>query len=80
MNMTPHAKEIASKVMSVIEDRFSRYPARPSMSLEEEIAYTVEEELDEVTTWVKDECKPEDVFDEDELVDWAERNGYIEKA
>ena len=32
---------------------------------------------DDIIRYVKENYKPEDVFDEDELTDWAEQNGYL---
>ena len=36
--------------------------------------------LDEITAWIGTNFKPEDVFDEDDLSDWAEENGWTEEV
>jgi len=33
--------------------------------------------LDEILKWIANAFDPEDVFDEDDLKDWAENYGYI---
>ena len=34
---------------------------------------------DDIIRYVKENYKPEDVFNEDELTDWSEQNGYNDK-
>lgn len=33
--------------------------------------------LDDAIEWICDNMKPEDVFAERDLIDWAEENGYV---
>ena len=35
--------------------------------------------LEEVIEAIRDKCNPEDVFNENELGQWALENGYVEK-
>ncbi len=35
--------------------------------------------LDDTVAWIKDNLEPDDVFDEDDLIKWAEANGYEPK-
>jgi hypothetical protein len=35
--------------------------------------------LDEAIDWIKNNLKPDDVFDNKELESWAESNGYIQE-
>jgi hypothetical protein len=36
--------------------------------------------LDTAVEWIRDHMHPEDIFDEDELADWAKENGYVKEA
>lgn len=35
--------------------------------------------LDEAIDWIKAHMSPDDVFDQRQLEEWAERNGYVEE-
>lgn len=35
--------------------------------------------LDDAISWIKDNLKPDDVFNAGDLENWAEDNGYIKK-
>lgn len=34
--------------------------------------------LDPIKDWIAENLKPDDVFGHDQLVNWAESNGYVE--
>ena len=34
--------------------------------------------LDEAINWIKSNMNPDDVFDEDQLEEWAKDNGFVE--
>ena len=36
--------------------------------------------LDEIANWIAAEFKPEDIFDEVDLEDWAKENGWTEEV
>ena len=36
--------------------------------------------LDEIANWIASSFKPEDIFDVDDLADWAEENGWTEEV
>ena len=36
--------------------------------------------LDEIANWIGANFKPEDIFDVDDLADWAEENGWTEEV
>ena len=36
--------------------------------------------FDKVVEWVADNLDPNDVYDEEYLIDWAETNGYIKET
>ena len=40
-------------------------------------ALCVQDIMDEVINAITENCKPEDVFDESALQDWADRKGYV---
>jgi len=44
---------------------------------EQEFIEVISPSLDTVILWIKQNLNPEDVFDEDDLIDWAENNGYF---
>ena len=48
MDTNKKARELASEIMDVINDRFTRHPRNPEKSLEEKIASILEEALDEM--------------------------------
>jgi len=35
--------------------------------------------LEEVISWIKSNLEPEEVFDENQLEEWAETNGYVKE-
>ena len=35
--------------------------------------------LENAIDWIKEKLEPEDVFDKDQLENWAEQNGYIKE-
>lgn len=35
--------------------------------------------LDVVIEWIKNNLNPEDVFDENDLIEWAEDNGFFQE-
>ena len=41
-----------------------------------DITQLLEENSDEILDWIQDNYDPDDVFDEQELKDWAEHEGY----
>lgn len=36
--------------------------------------------LDEVIEWIIENIKPEDVYPEDDLIKWAEQNGFVKET
>ena len=36
--------------------------------------------LDEIANWIANNFTPEDIFDVDDLADWAEENGWTEEV
>lgn len=51
----------------------------PYVSTSDETAFG-REFLEQVLLWVEHEYKPEDIFDDDELNEWAADNGWVEEA
>ena len=47
------------------------------LALERDFGYTF---FDRIVDWVADNLDPNDVFDEEYLIDWAETNGYIKET
>lgn len=48
-----------------------------TLQQEREFMENISPTLDEVIEWIKNNLNPEDVFDEDDLIEWAEDNGYF---
>lgn len=36
--------------------------------------------MPDILSWIKNEVKPEDVFDTDQLRQWAENNNYVDAS
>ena len=48
-----------------------------TLQQEREFMEVVSPSLDEIINWIKRNLTPEDVFDEEDLIEWAEENGYF---
>ena len=48
-----------------------------TLQQEREFMEVVSPSLDEIISWIKRNLTPEDVFDEEDLIEWAEENGYL---
>jgi len=48
-----------------------------TLQQEREFMGVISPSLDEVINWIKHNLNPEDVFDEEDLIEWAEDNGFF---
>ena len=48
-----------------------------TLQQEREFMEKISPRLDEVIEWIKNNLNPEDVFNEEDLIEWAEDNGYF---
>jgi hypothetical protein len=48
-----------------------------TLQQEREFIDSISPDLNQVIEWIKRNLNPEDVFDEEDLIDWAEDNGYF---
>lgn len=51
-------------------------PFRPTQDQINDFGWTF---LDEVVEWIQENLNPEDIFTNDQLMDWAEDNGLVEE-
>jgi len=45
---------------------------------EREFMEAISPTLDQAIEWIKNNLTPEDVFDEEDLIEWAEDNGFYQ--
>lgn len=54
----------------------NRMDSRKENSLRE---YSVTVDGSSVIEWIQENCAPDEVFSEEQLIEWAENNGFVKK-